>query len=81
MADVVAIADVFAAGDQPIDGADRDGLVAGLIRSGHRHARAIHDEADLVRLVKEQAVAGDMIVCLGAGTISTWAHGLPEQLV
>ncbi|MBY6004575.1 UDP-N-acetylmuramate--L-alanine ligase [Salipiger bermudensis] len=79
-ADVVAIGDVYAAGEDPIEGASRDDLVAGLIRHGHRHARAIRDEDDLERLVREQARPGDMVVCLGAGTISTWANNLPERL-
>ena len=79
-ADVVAIAEVYAAGEDPIPGASRDDLVAGLIAHGHRHARAIMDEADLERLVREQARPGDMVVCLGAGTISAWANALPERL-
>ncbi len=79
-ADVVAIAEVYAAGEDPIEGASRDDLVAGLIRHGHRHARAIQNEADLERLVREQTQPGDMVVCLGAGTISTWANNLPERL-
>ena len=79
-ADVVAIAEVFAAGEDPIEGAGRDDLVQGLIRAGHRHARAIVSEDDLERLVREQAVPGDIVVCLGAGTISTWANGLPKRL-
>ena len=79
-ADVVAITEVYAAGEDPIDGASRDDLVAGLIAHGHRHARAIRDEDDLLRLVQEQARPGDMVVCLGAGTISAWANGLPERL-
>ncbi|WP_420005778.1 UDP-N-acetylmuramate--L-alanine ligase [Arenibacterium sp. LLYu02] len=79
-ADVVAIAEVYAAGETPIEGASRDDLVAGLIRHGHRHARAILSEDDLERLVREQARPGDMVVCLGAGTISAWANGLPERL-
>lgn len=79
-ADVVAIAEVFAAGEEPIPGATRDDLVAGLVRHGHRHARAIRDEDDLERLVREQAMPGDMVVCLGAGTISGWANGLPKRL-
>jgi len=79
-ADVVGISDVFTAGEDPIEGASRDDLVAGLIRHGHRHARSVHSEDDLARLVREQAVPGDMVVCLGAGTISTWANGLPEKL-
>ena len=79
--DVVAIAEVYAAGEDPIPGASRDDLVAGLIAHGHRHARALLDEADLARLVKEQARPGDMVVCLGAGTISTWANNLPTKLM
>jgi UDP-N-acetylmuramate--alanine ligase len=79
-ADVVGIAEVYAAGEDPIEGASRDDLVAGLIRHGHRHARAVHSESDLARLVLEQAGPGDMVVCLGAGTISTWANGLPAAL-
>ncbi|APE43054.1 UDP-N-acetylmuramate--L-alanine ligase [Sulfitobacter alexandrii] len=79
-ADVVGIADVYAAGEDPIEGADRDGLVAGLIRHGHRHARAVQGEDDLLRLVREQAGPGDMVVCLGAGTISAWANALPDKL-
>jgi UDP-N-acetylmuramate--alanine ligase len=79
-ADVVAISEVYAAGEDPIPGAERDDLVAGLIAHGHRHARAILNERDLARLVREQARPGDMVVCLGAGTISTWANSLPALL-
>ena len=79
-ADVVAIAEVYAAGEAPIAGASRDDLVAGLIRHGHRHARAVTDEDDLLRLVREQGRPGDMVVCLGAGTISAWANNLPARL-
>ena len=79
-ADMVAIAEVYGAGEEPIAGASRDDLVAGLIAHGHRHVRAIIDEIDLVRVVREQARPGDMVVCLGAGTISTWANALPESL-
>lgn len=79
-ADVVAIAEVYSAGEDPIPGASRDDLVAGLIAHGHRHARAVMDETDLARLVREQARPGDMVVCLGAGTISAWANALPERL-
>ncbi|WBU63390.1 UDP-N-acetylmuramate--L-alanine ligase [Paracoccus aerodenitrificans] len=79
-ADVVGIADVYAAGEDPIPGAGRDDLVDGLIAHGHRHARAVVDERDLERLVREQARPGDMVVCLGAGSISAWANALPERL-
>ena len=80
-ADVVGIAEVYAAGEDPIEGASRDDLVAGLIAHGHRHARAVMDEADLARLFRGQARPGDIFVCLGAGTISTWANALPAKLL
>ena len=78
--DVAAIADVYAAGEDPVPGASRDDLVAGLIAHGHRHARAVIDEDDLTRLFREQARPGDMFVCLGAGSISAWANNLPAKL-
>ncbi len=79
-ADVVGISEVYAAGEDPIAGASHADLVAGLIRHGHRHARIVNSEDDLERLVREQAKPGDMVVCLGAGTISAWANGLPARL-
>ena len=79
-ADVVGIADVFAAGEAPIPGATRDDLVSGLRSHGHRHAIAISDEAELAALVKAEAQPGDIVVCLGAGTISAWANNLPARL-
>ena len=79
-ADTVIVADVYAAGEEPIPGVDRDALVEGLRNHGHRHVLPLDGEADLARLVVEQTESGDMVVCLGAGTISTWANALPDQL-
>ena len=79
-ADVVGITEVFAAGEAVIVGAEREDLVEGLIAHGHRHARAVMGEDDLARLIKEQARPGDIVVCLGAGSISGWANRLPEAL-
>jgi UDP-N-acetylmuramate--alanine ligase len=79
-ADVVGIAEVFAAGEDPIPGASRDDLVAGLIAHGHRHAVAVTGVENLASLVMDQTKPGDIVVCLGAGTISAWAYELPERL-
>ena len=79
-ADIVGISNVFAAGEEPIEGANRDDLVSGLIRHGHRHAMAIDDEDAMLELIKAEAKPGDMVICLGAGTISAWANELPERL-
>jgi UDP-N-acetylmuramate--alanine ligase len=79
-ADTVIVSDVYTAGESPIEGASRDGLVEGLRRFGHRRALPLENPTDLARLVAEEAKAGDLVVCLGAGDITVWAHALPGQL-
>ena len=79
-AETVVVADVYAAGEAPIEGLDRDALVAGLVGHGHRHVLALDDAAALAPLVRDLAKPGDMVVCLGAGSITNWANALPDEL-
>ena len=79
-ADVVIVADVYAAGEDAIPGVDRDALINGLIARGHRHVVALGDPVELAATVVDLADAGDMVVCMGAGTITAWAQALPDQL-
>jgi UDP-N-acetylmuramate--alanine ligase len=79
-ADVVIVADVYAAGEAPIEGADRDSLVAALKARGHRQAMALKRPEDLASLVRPLVDPGDYVVLLGAGTITQWAYALPGQL-
>ena len=79
-ADIVAIADVYAAGEEPIPGADKENLVAGLKRHGHRRAVAIAGEEELRDFVDSEADRGDIVVCMGAGTITSWAHSMADDL-
>jgi len=79
-ADLVIVADVYTAGEQPIPGADRDHLVAGLRGRGHRDAIPLEGREALAPLIAEKAQPGDMVVCLGAGSITQWAHALPGEL-
>ena len=79
-ADFVGIMEVYSAGEAPIDGASRADLVNGLVRHGHRNVFSVDDEDELEALIREQASSGDIIVFLGAGTISVWANNLPFRL-
>ena len=72
--------DVYSAGEAPIEGASRSDLVNGLVRHGHRNVVSIDHEEDLEKLIRQNAKSGDIIVCLGAGTISVWANNLPFRL-
>ncbi len=79
-ADHVIIADVYAAGEAPIEGVNGQALVQGLRERGHRHVEHLADPKDLAGMVAPIAHKGDLVVCLGAGTITTWAHALPGEL-
>jgi UDP-N-acetylmuramate--alanine ligase len=79
-ADTVIVAHVYPAGEQPIAGADRDSLIAGLRARGHRHVVALDNASDLAGIVRTLAKPGDCVVCLGAGNITQWAYALPGEL-
>jgi len=79
-ADTVIVADVYAAGEQPIEGVSRDHLVEGLRAHGHRHVIALPGADALASIVGQVARPGDLVVCLGAGNITQWAAALPAQL-
>ncbi|MGQ7793544.1 UDP-N-acetylmuramate--L-alanine ligase [Faunimonas sp. B44] len=79
-ADTVIVAEVYSAGEAPIEGADRDSLVEGLRAGGHRDVRPLAGEEALAPMVAGLARPGDMVVCLGAGSISRWANALPQAL-
>lgn len=79
-ADVVLVADVYAAGEKPIEGIDRDHLVEGIKGCGHRQALPLASFEALPEKIAELAKPGDMVVCLGAGNITQIANQLPESL-
>jgi UDP-N-acetylmuramate--alanine ligase len=79
-ADTVVVADVYAAGEAPLAGVDRDALVEGLRRYGHRHVLPLASPAALAGLVRQEAKPGDLVVLLGAGDITNWAYALPGEL-
>ncbi len=79
-ADVVIVAEVYTAGETPIEGVDRDALIEGLRRYGHRRAIPLEGPGALAALVREEAKAGDIVVLCGAGDITSWSYSLPGQL-
>jgi UDP-N-acetylmuramate--alanine ligase len=79
-ADAVLVTDVFAAGEAPIKGIDRDALVRGLRERGHRTVMPLLDGEHLPGIINDLSGPGDMVVCLGAGSITQLANALPEKL-
>jgi UDP-N-acetylmuramate--alanine ligase len=76
----VIVADVYPAGEAPIEGVDKDALVEGVRRFGHRSVQALEGVDALPAVIRAETKPGDLVVCLGAGDITQWAYALPEQL-
>lgn len=79
-ADAVFVADVYPAGEAPLEGVDKHALVDGIRRFGHRQVQPLENAAVLPRAIREEAKPGDLVVLLGAGDITSWAYALPAQL-
>ena len=79
-ADTVIVAHVYPAGEAPIAGADRDSLVQGLRAHGHRQVVPLDAPHDIAGIVRRLGRPGDIVVFLGAGSITQWAYALPGEL-
>lgn len=79
-ADVVIVADIYAAGEEPLDGISQESYVDGLQSRGHRRVLLLPGPEHLADLVEQESEPGDVVVCLGAGSISLWANKLPSEL-
>jgi UDP-N-acetylmuramate--alanine ligase len=79
-ADIVLVAPVYAAGEEPIEGASNVALVEGMKQRGHLGAHAVADADEVCRQLTHLAAPGDMVICLGAGDITKWAAGLADAI-
>ncbi len=81
-ADVVYITDIYAAGEEPIEGREKEDFVKGLVQAGHRSAHIFEGASgkDLAPVIADTMQKGDLVICLGAGSISLWANDLPAEL-
>ena len=79
-ADIVYVAPVYPAGEEPIEGVDGEALAEGLKQRGHRAVKTVADLDDLCRNLRDIAARGDMVICLGAGDITKWAAGLADGI-
>ena len=79
-ADMVYVAPVYAAGEQPIEGVDAATLVSGLKMRGYRAAQEISGPDQLAAELAKAARPDDMVICLGAGDITKWAAGLADAI-
>ncbi len=79
-ADMVLVADIFAAGEEKLADIDNKKLAAAIAAAGHQHVEALESPEALPIRISKLAKPGDYVICLGAGNITVWANKLPQQL-
>jgi UDP-N-acetylmuramate--alanine ligase len=79
-ADIVIVCDIYSASQSPIEGITQDAIIEGIKKTGHKKVLKLNHENELAKLLIKEIKQGDLILCTGAGTISSWANSLEEQL-
>jgi len=79
-ADIVIVSEIYSASQQPIEGITQDAIIDGIKKTGHKKVLKLTHENELAKLLIKEIKQGDLILCTGAGTISSWANSLEEQL-
>ena len=79
-ADRVLVLDIYAASEKPIEGVTSEALVERMRQFGHRGAEYAGSSAAGVEGIVEGAAEGDMILTLGAGSVSQLAEKILEKL-
>ncbi|MEP7298470.1 MAG: UDP-N-acetylmuramate--L-alanine ligase [Burkholderiales bacterium] len=80
-ADLVLLAEVYAAGEAPIVAADGRSLARALRVAGKVDPVFVDEIADMPNVIKEQARAGDVVIAMGAGSIGNVPAQVAELLL
>ncbi|MED5262618.1 MAG: UDP-N-acetylmuramate--L-alanine ligase [Myxococcota bacterium] len=78
--DLVVVTDIYPAGEPAIPGIDAEALANAIAAHGHRSVHAGSDLEDVLALLGDELQRGDLVLTLGAGSISTFGPRLLETL-
>jgi len=79
-ADSLFVLDIYAASEKPIEGINGAGLAAAIRENGGRSVEYVSSFADAVSAAAAVAEDGDMILTLGAGSVSQLGSMILEKL-
>lgn len=79
-ADYVFLLDVYPAGEEPLKGFESTDLKNGLLKYGHKNVSYIESKKVLIRETLKIISPHDIIICLGAGSITKIANTLEKEL-
>lgn len=79
-ADVLYVTDIYAASEQPIDGVTAEILTENIKKFGHKNAYYIGDVETAAEKIVENLQAGDLVITLGAGSVTRLSDEILEKL-
>jgi UDP-N-acetylmuramate--alanine ligase len=69
-ADTLFVTDIYAASEDPIEGTTAETLTAAIKRFGHKDVRYVGALEDAAAALRDHVQPGDLVLTLGAGTVS-----------
>jgi UDP-N-acetylmuramate--alanine ligase len=79
-ADIVVVMDIYAAGEEPIEGVSSRGLFEGIRSHGHRNVHYISDRTKVVSWLMDELGDGDLLITMGAGDVYRVGEEFIERL-
>ncbi len=79
-ADALVLLEVYAAGEEPIAGADGRSMARAVRTRGAVEPVFVDTLEELAPVLEDVLADGDLVLAMGAGDISAYAHSLPELL-
>ena len=79
-ADVLILTDIYAAGEDRIEGVEAKSLFEGLREYGHKNVTYLANKKEIVDHLLRIIVPGDLVITLGAGDIWQVADELVKRL-
>ena len=71
---------IYSAGEEPIENVTVERLAAQIRTQEKQVVLELKESTELPYLIRQIALPGDLVVCMGAGSITYWAATLPSQL-
>lgn len=79
-ADLLVVSDIYAAGEEPLEGITSERLVEAIKTHGHKNARYIGSLDDITAALKPELKPGDLLITMGAGSVWRMGEEMLEQL-
>lgn len=79
--DVLLCTDIYPARERPIEGVTGALVSDSALAFGHRNARFVGDQANLLPILKEELRPGDVVVLMGAGNIWKLGQKILEECI